>query len=146
MASPYSTKLIALVNFRPSNLMIFPSFQRQRHFTARARPFGDGTHPFGYSSIESCSLSFRLSRRWSPSSASRLPFWRWLHNHRIDQLHRALGELKHELTQDADKSRFADYRTRLAEVEFAVRSLKVARSFEVNLDGLCIHLRMVRRN
>jgi hypothetical protein len=73
-----------------------------------------------------------------------LPFYRWLHNRRIDQLHRALGKLEHELAQDADKSRFADCRTALAEIEFAVRSLKVARSFEVNLHRLRIHPRMVQ--
>jgi hypothetical protein len=31
-----------------------------------------------------------------------LPFYRWLHIRRIDQLHRALGKLERELTQCAD--------------------------------------------
>jgi hypothetical protein len=41
-----------------------PSLQRQRRFTARARPSGNGTRPFGspHSSTESCSLLFRSSR------------------------------------------------------------------------------------
>jgi uncharacterized protein len=41
-----------------------------------------------------------------------LPFYRWLHTRRIDQLHRALGKLERELTQG--KSRFAEYQTRIA--------------------------------
>jgi TRAP-type uncharacterized transport system substrate-binding protein len=75
-----------------------------------------------------------------------LPWYRWLHNRRIDQLHRALGKLERELTQDADKFRFAEYQTRIAEIESAVRLLKVARPFEVNLHRLRIHLRMVQED
>jgi hypothetical protein len=74
------------------------------------------------------------------------PLYRWLHNHRIDQLHRDLGKLERELTQDAGKSRSAEYQTRIAEIEFAVRSLRVARSFEVNLHRLRIHLRIVQED
>jgi hypothetical protein len=81
-----------------------------------------------------------------PVAGFALPFYRWLHNHRIDQLHRDLGKLERELTQDAGKSRLAEYQTRIAEIEFAVRSLRVARSFEVNLHRLRIHLRIVQED
>jgi TRAP-type uncharacterized transport system substrate-binding protein len=71
-------------------------------------------------------------------------FFRWLYVRRIDQLHRTLGNLERELGQSADKSRFCDYRARIAEIDSAVRSLKVARPFEVDLQRLRIHLRMVQ--
>jgi uncharacterized protein len=74
------------------------------------------------------------------------PFYRWLHIHRIDQLHRALGQLERELSQSADGSRFAAYQTRIAEIESAVRMLKVARPFEADLHRLRIHLRMVQED
>jgi hypothetical protein len=66
--------------------------------------------------------------------------------HRIDQLHRALGQLERELSQSADRSRFAAYQTRIAEIESAVRMLKVARPFEADLHRLRIHLRMVQKD
>ncbi len=75
-----------------------------------------------------------------------LPFYRWLHIRRIDQLHRSLGKLERELTQSADKSRFVEYQTRIAEIESAVRLLKVSRPFEVDLHRLRIHLRMVEED
>ena len=71
-------------------------------------------------------------------------FYRWLHVRRIDQLHRALGNLERELAQSADRCRFVEYQTRIAEIESAVRLLKVARPFEVDLQRLRIHLRMVQ--
>jgi TRAP-type uncharacterized transport system substrate-binding protein len=71
-------------------------------------------------------------------------FYRWLHVRRINQLHRALGNLERELAQSADRCRFVEYQTRTAEIESAVRLLKVARSFEVDLQRLRIHLRMVQ--
>jgi NMT1-like family len=73
-------------------------------------------------------------------------FYRWLYVRRIDQLHRALGNLEGELVQSADGSRLAAYQTRIAEIEAAVRSLKVARPFEVDLQRLRIHLRMVQED
>ena len=73
-------------------------------------------------------------------------FYRWLHIRRIDQLHRALGNLERELAQSADGSRFVEYQTQIAEIESAVRSLKVARPFEVDLQRLRIHLRMVQED
>jgi hypothetical protein len=73
-----------------------------------------------------------------------LPFYRWLNTRRIDQLHRDLGKL--ELAQSEDKSRLFEYQTRIAEIESAVRSLKVARSFEVDLHRLRVHLRMVQEH
>jgi hypothetical protein len=75
-----------------------------------------------------------------------LPFYRWLHIRRVDQLHRALGNLERELAQSADRSRFIKYQTQLAEIESAVRSLKVARPFEVDLQRLRIHLHMVQED
>ena len=75
-----------------------------------------------------------------------LPFYRWLHMRRIDQLHRALGNLERELDQSADRTRFAQYQTRIAEIDSAVRSLKVGRSFEVDLQRLRIHLHMVQED
>jgi TRAP-type uncharacterized transport system substrate-binding protein len=71
-------------------------------------------------------------------------FYRWLHVRRIDQLHRALGNLELELSHSADRCRFVEYQTRITEIESAVRLLKVARPFEVDLQRLRIHLRMVQ--
>jgi len=73
-----------------------------------------------------------------------LPFYRWLHIRRIDQLHRALGNLERELAGTADGSRFVEYQTRIVEIGSAVRLHKVARPFEVDLHRLRIHLRMVQ--
>ena len=73
-------------------------------------------------------------------------FYRWLHVRRIDQLHRALGNLERELAQSADRSRCVEYQARIAEIESAVRLLKVARPFEVDLQRLRIHLRMVQED
>jgi hypothetical protein len=71
-------------------------------------------------------------------------FYRWLYLHRINQLHRALGNLESELAHSADRSRFGEYQARLAEIESAVRMFKVARPFEIDLHRLRIHLRMVQ--
>ena len=71
-------------------------------------------------------------------------FYRWLYVRRIDQLHRALGNLERELAQSADGSRFVKYQTQIDEIDSAVRLLKVARPFEVDLQRLRIHLRMVQ--
>jgi NMT1-like family len=73
-------------------------------------------------------------------------FYRWLYVRRIDQLHRVLGNLEGELVQSADGSRLVAYQTRIAEIESAVRSLNVARPFEVDLQRLRIHLRMVQED
>jgi uncharacterized protein len=75
-----------------------------------------------------------------------LPFYRWVNIRRIDQLHRALGNLERELAQTADGSRFVECQTRIAEIESAVRLLKVARPFEADLHRLRIHLRMVQED
>jgi TRAP-type uncharacterized transport system substrate-binding protein len=73
-------------------------------------------------------------------------FYRWLKVRRIDQLHRALGNLEGELAQSADRSRLAEYQTRIAEIETDALLLKVARPFEVDLQRLRIHLRMVQED
>jgi len=65
------------------------------------------------------------------------------------EVHRApgpfnrLGEFPSELPNE-DKSRLGEYRARIAEIESAVRLLKVARPFEADLQRLRIHLRMVQ--
>jgi hypothetical protein len=59
-------------------------------------------------------------------------------------LHRALGNVERELAQSADRCKFVEYQTRIAEIASAVRLLKVARPFEVDLQRLRIHLRMVQ--
>src|SRR6266568_1431065 len=80
--------------------------------------------------------------------ASRISFaprlYRWLYVRRINQLHRALGNLERELAHSADRSRLGEYQARLAEIESAVRMFKVARPFEIDLHRLRIHLRMVQ--
>ncbi len=73
-------------------------------------------------------------------------FYRWLYVRRIDKMHRALGNLERQLSQSADMSRFGEYQARLAEIESAVRLLKVARPFEVDLQRLRIHLRMAQED
>jgi TRAP-type uncharacterized transport system substrate-binding protein len=73
-------------------------------------------------------------------------FYRWLYIRRVDKLHRALGHLERQLDQDADESRLVEYQARLAEIESVVRLLKVARPFEVDLQRLRIHLRMVQED
>jgi len=73
-------------------------------------------------------------------------FYRWLHVRRIEQLHRALGNIERELDQNADTSRLDEYQARIANIESTVRLLKVARPFEVDLHRLRIHLRMVQED
>ena len=65
---------------------------------------------------------------------------------RIEQLHHALGNLELDFEHSSDMSRFSEYQTRIAEIESAVRSLKVARPFEVDLHRLRVHLRMVQED
>jgi uncharacterized protein len=71
-------------------------------------------------------------------------FYRWLYVRRIDQLHRALGKLERELAENRDRSSRHGYQVRISEIESAVRLLKVARPFEVDMQRLRIHLRMVQ--
>ena len=73
-------------------------------------------------------------------------FYRWLHVRRIEQLHRALGNIERELDPSADTSRLDEYQAQIANIESAVRLLKVARPFEVDLHRLRIHLRMVQED
>jgi len=74
------------------------------------------------------------------------PLYRWLQLRRIDQLHRALGRVERELAQNASNSRLAEYQMRIGEIQSAVRTLKVARTFEVDLHRLRVHLRMVQED
>lgn len=71
--------------------------------------------------------------------------YRWLYVRRINQLHRSLGKLERELAQSADKPRLVEYQKRITEIESDVRSLRVARAFEVDLQRLKAHLRMGSR-
>ena len=71
-------------------------------------------------------------------------FYRWVYLRHIDRLHRALGNLERELAHSADRSRSVEYQRQIAEIESAVRLLKVARPFEADLHRLRIHLRMVQ--
>jgi hypothetical protein len=70
--------------------------------------------------------------------------YRWLFVRRINQLHRTLGNLERELAQSADTPQLAKYQKRIAEIESDVRLLRVARAFEVDLQRLKAHLRMVQ--
>src|SRR6516165_1759714 len=104
-----------------------------------------------YTSFWLASLLNRIVFFIIPIAAMLIPLigalprlYRWLNIRRIDQLHRALGNLEREHAQRADKSRLGEYRARIAEIESAVRLLKVARPFEADLQRLRIHLRMVQ--
>src|SRR5262245_51680136 len=79
-----------------------------------------------------------------PGIGLALTLYRWLQTRRIDHFHRALGSLERELARSTDKSQIGEYQTRIANIDSAVQSLKVARPFEVDLHRLMIHLRMVR--
>ena len=72
--------------------------------------------------------------------------YRWLSGRPINRLHRALAELERQLAFGIEKPRVNEYQARLAEIESAVRSLTVARPFDVDLQRLRIHLRMVRED
>ena len=69
--------------------------------------------------------------------ASRL--YRWPAVRRIVRLHRALGGLERELAQSEDKAHLTQHQARLSETESAVRTLKIAPLFEVELHRLRIH-------
>jgi hypothetical protein len=72
--------------------------------------------------------------------------YRWFSVRRINRLHRALGNLERELAQSADASQLVDCRKRIAEIESDVRLLNVARAFEVDLQRLKAHLRLVQED
>jgi uncharacterized protein len=72
--------------------------------------------------------------------------YRWLNIHRIDHFHRVLGNLERDIAQTPDKSKLREYGVRIAEIESAMNQLKVARPFEVDLQRLRIHLRMVQED
>ena len=72
--------------------------------------------------------------------------YRWLNIRRIDHFHRALGNLERDLGQAPDRSKLREYGARISEIESAMQRLKVARPFEVDLQRLKIHLRMVQED
>jgi NMT1-like family len=72
--------------------------------------------------------------------------YRWLYVRRINRLHRALATLERQLADRTEKPRIDEYQARLAEIESDLRSLKVARPFEVDLQRLRIHVRMVQED
>jgi hypothetical protein len=71
-------------------------------------------------------------------------FYKWLHVRRINTLHRALANI--ERAHSNDRSRLAEYQTRIAEIESATQSLKVPHQFQVDLQQLRFHLRMVQED
>jgi len=71
-------------------------------------------------------------------------FYRWLYVRGIDRAHRALGKLERRLAQSTDRSRLGEYRARIAQIDSAVRLLKIPRAFQADLQRLRIHLRMVQ--
>lgn len=71
---------------------------------------------------------------------------RWLHLRRIGRLHRELGDIQHELDEYAGATRSGELGVRLAEIESAIRSLRIARRFDGDLQQLRIHLRMARED
>jgi hypothetical protein len=104
-----------------------------------------------YTSFWLTSILNRIVFFFIPIIATLIPliglaprFYRWLYVRHVDRLHRALGSIERQLAQSADRSRFIEHQARLAEIESAVQSLKVARPFEVDLQRLRIHLRMVQ--
>jgi TRAP-type uncharacterized transport system substrate-binding protein len=70
--------------------------------------------------------------------------YRRLSVRRISQLHRVLGALERDIQQGADPARVVEYHTRLADIESAVRGIKVARPFEFDLLLLRLHLGMAQ--
>jgi hypothetical protein len=72
--------------------------------------------------------------------------YRWVYVHRIHELHRALGKFERELARSTESSHFLEHQERIAEIASAVQSLKVPRAFEVDLQRLRIHLRMVQED
>ena len=72
--------------------------------------------------------------------------YRWLNIRRIDHFHRALGNLERDIGQAPDRSKLQEYRARISEIEAAVGPLKVARPFEVDLQRLKIHVRMIQED
>jgi TRAP-type uncharacterized transport system substrate-binding protein len=72
--------------------------------------------------------------------------YRWLNIRRIDHFHRALGNLERDMGRASDSSKLREYGARISEIESAVQQLKVARPFEVDLQRLKIHLRMVQED
>ena len=76
--------------------------------------------------------------------ASRL--YKWLYVRRLHRLHRALGDLERELAHRTDAFQSVEYQARIAEIESAVRSLRLPRRFEVDLQRLRVHLRMVQED
>jgi hypothetical protein len=61
-------------------------------------------------------------------------------------LHCALANLERPLAYRTEKLRIDEYQTRIADIESAMRSLKVARPSEVDLQRLRIHRRMVEED
>ena len=72
--------------------------------------------------------------------------YRWLNVRRIDQLHRALEHLECELDEAADAARLLEVQARLADIESAVRAVKVARPFATDLLLPRMHVRMAQED
>src|SRR5207248_881573 len=72
--------------------------------------------------------------------------YRWVYVRRLHRLHRALGNLERQLAVRGDGSRLMEYQARIAEIESAAHSLRLPRRFEVDLQRLRVHVRMVQEN
>jgi hypothetical protein len=130
------------------NPMICRSLQRHRRFYRSGPTFWHRYRSFWPTSLLNQIVFFVIPvvAALIPVFGFALPFYRWLHILRIDQLHRALGNLERELAQSAVRSRFVEYQKRISKIESAVRLLKAARPFEVDLHRLRVHLRMVQED
>ena len=121
---------------QPNDLPLSPTAEL---FTVQGRVSGRDTFHSVFFIIPVLALLFPL--------INALPrFYRWLNIRRIDHFHRALGNLERDIGQASDRSKLREYGARISEIESAVQQLKVARPFEVDLQRLKIHLRMVQED
>jgi hypothetical protein len=104
-----------------------------------------------YTSFWLTSLLNRIGFFVIPIVATLIPLigfapriYRWLYLRPLVRLHRELADLERELSPPGDESRIDVLRTRAAEIEAAVRALKIPRSYESNLHLLKMHVRTVQ--
>jgi hypothetical protein len=128
---------------QPNDLMLSPTAQA---FYRSGATFWQRYTTFWLSSLLNRIVFFVIPVVVSliPVFGFALPFYRWLNTRHITQLHRSLGRLEREISQTSNKTHLSECQSRLGEIESVIRSLKVARPFEVDLQRLKIHLRMVQ--
>jgi hypothetical protein len=71
-----------------------------------------------------------------------VPFYRW----HIAQLHRSPGQIERELAQSPNMRGLCEDQRQLGQIKRVIRSLKIARPFELDLHRLKIHSRMVQHS